>query len=107
MKRCSKVSPHHPGTNSIQESHPMFTNTGIKNNSKDVYSPRNYIQYLIITYDGKESAKEYTHTHIQLNHFAVHVKLTQQINYTSIKNCNNSKENNNFLIYVNWRLITL
>ena len=95
MKRFSKVSPHHPGTNSIQESQPMFTNTGIKNNSKDIYSTRNYIQYLIITYDGKEN--EYVHTHIP-DHFAVHLKLTQQINSTSIKNSNNSsKENNNIL----------
>ena len=32
----------------------------------------NYIQYLLITYDGKESEKKMCN-----NHFAVHLKLTQ------------------------------
>ena len=27
-----------------------------------LYSTENFIQYLVITYDGKESEKEYTHT---------------------------------------------
>ena len=36
------------------------------------------MQYLIITYNGKESEKEcIIHIYIKLNHFAVHLKLTQ------------------------------
>ena len=36
------------------------------NNRDLLYSTRNYIQYRIITYNGKESVKEYTHTHIYM-----------------------------------------
>ena len=37
-----------------------------------------YTQYVIITYNGKESEKEYIiHIYIKLNHSAVHLKLTQ------------------------------
>ena len=46
-----------------------------------MYSTGNYIQYLVITYNGKESEKEYIYIYIyicmyyvQLNHFAVHLK---------------------------------
>ena len=28
-----------------------------------LYSTRNYIQYLVINYNGKDLKKEYTHTH--------------------------------------------
>ena len=35
----------------------------------------NYTQYLVITYNGKESEK--VHTHMHLNHFAEHLKLIQ------------------------------
>ena len=35
-------------------------------------STGNYIQYLVITYNGKESEKEYIY--IKLNHFAVYLK---------------------------------
>ena len=41
-----------------------------KNNKDLLYSTRNDIQYLVITYDGKESEKE----HMWMNHFAVHLK---------------------------------
>ena len=55
-----------------------------------LYSTANYIQNLVITYNGKESEREHythTHTHIKLNHFAVHLKLTQHCkSNTSIKN---------------------
>ena len=40
-----------------------------------LYGTGNYIQYQVITYNGKESEKEYTH--MELNHFAIHLKLTQ------------------------------
>ena len=36
------------------------------------YSTGNYIQYLVITYNGKESEKEYIY--IKLDHFAVYLK---------------------------------
>ena len=38
-----------------------------------------YTQYLVITYNRKESEKEYIYLyiHIYLNHFAVYLKLTQ------------------------------
>ena len=38
-----------------------------------LYGTGNYIQYQVITYNGKESEKEYTH--MELNHFAIHLKL--------------------------------
>ena len=34
------------------------------NNKVLLYSTGNYIQYLVINYNGKESEKEYTHTYI-------------------------------------------
>ena len=36
------------------------------------YNTGNYIQYLVITYNGKESEKEYIH--LNLDHLAVHLK---------------------------------
>ena len=39
-----------------------------------LYSTENYIQHLVITYNGKKSKKEYTH--IKLSHFTIHLKLT-------------------------------
>ena len=39
-----------------------------------LYSTGNYIQFLVITYMGKESETEYIN--ILLNHFAVYLKLT-------------------------------
>ena len=56
-----------------------FTLLHIKQlNNKDLlYSTRDYIQYLIITYMGKGSEKEQMYMYGELNHFAVHLKLTQ------------------------------
>ena len=48
------------------------------NNKVLLYSTGNNIQYLVITCNGKESEKEY----IYLNHFAVHLKLTQHCKST-------------------------
>ena len=42
-----------------------------------LYSTGNYIQYLVKTYNGKESKKERLYVQVQLIHFAVHLKLTQ------------------------------
>ena len=42
----------------------------------------NYIQYLVINHNRKEYGKEYAY--VYLNHFAVQLKLTVQINYISI-----------------------
>ena len=52
-----------------------------------LYSPGNYIQYLVITSDGKESEKvicTYIDIYIytKLNHFAVYQKLTQNCKST-------------------------
>ena len=41
----------------------------------------NYIQYLAIIYNGKESEKEYMYI---LKHFSVHLKLTQHYKSTTI-----------------------
>ena len=38
----------------------------------------NYSQYLVITYNGEECEKLY----IYMNHFAVHLKLTQHCKLT-------------------------
>ena len=42
-----------------------------ENKKKLLCSTGNYIQYLVITYNGKESEKEY----IYINNFAVYQKL--------------------------------
>ena len=47
------------------------------NNKVLLYSTGNYSQYPVINYNGKEYQKEYIYTYIELNHFAVHQKLTQ------------------------------
>ena len=51
-----------------------------------MYSPENYIQYLVISYNGKEFEKEYAYG--QLNHFAVHQKLIQHFKST-VRHLNN------------------
>ena len=44
------------------------------------------MQYFVISYNGKELKKEYVYvyTHI-LNHFAVHLKLTQYYKSTTLQ----------------------
>ena len=49
-------------------------------NKNLLYSTGNYIQYLVIINNGKESEKN-----IYLNHFAVHLKLTQYCKSTIIQ----------------------
>ena len=53
----------------------MYTLLYIKQITKKdlLYSTGNYTQYLVITYNGKESEKEF----IYIYYFAVHLKLTQ------------------------------
>ena len=48
-------------------------------NNKDLlYSTGNYVHYLVINYNGKELKKYmYIHIYVELNHFSVHLKLTQ------------------------------
>ena len=47
-----------------------------------------YIQYLVITYNRKESEKVlYIYMYIKLNHFTVHQKLIQHWKSTIIKIC--------------------
>ena len=47
-------------------------------------APGSHIQYLVITYNGKESAKEYIHTP-QLNHFPIYLKLAQHCRSTILQ----------------------
>ena len=58
-----------------------YTLLYIKNKNL-LYSTGNYIRYLIITYNGKESEKIY----IQLNHFGIYLKLTQYFKSTILVN---------------------
>ena len=76
--------------------------------NKDLlYSTGNYTQYLVITYKGKESEKEYMciyiyvclYIYIYLNHFAVHLKLTQHCKSTILQL--KKKKNANILIISN------
>ena len=51
-------------------------------NNKDLqYSTGNSIQYLVITYNRRESKEKnmyiFIHTYVQQNHFALHLKLRQ------------------------------
>ena len=50
-------------------------------------SARNYTQYFVITYNGKESEKEYmcVCVCIKLNHSGVHLKLTQHCKLTILQ----------------------
>ena len=44
-------------------------------------SIENYVQYLVITYNGKELKKGMLiHTYIYMHHFVVYMKLTQFVN---------------------------
>ena len=47
------------------------------NNKHLLYSTGNYTRYLIITYNGKESEKEYVYICLYVYDFSVHLKLTQ------------------------------
>ena len=38
-----------------------------------------------MTYMGKESEKEWIYVYVQLNHFAIHVKLTQHCKSTILQ----------------------
>ena len=54
--------------------------------SKDLlYSTGNSTQYSLITYKGKESEKEQIYVYVKLNHFAVHLKLTQHCKSTILQ----------------------
>ena len=52
-----------------------------------MYSTGNHIQYLVITYNGKESEKVHIENilYIKLNHFAVYLKLTQHCESTILQ----------------------
>ena len=58
-------------------------------NNKDLlYSTGNYIQYLVINYNGKESkVKKYRYIHIYVppNHFAVYLKPTKYCKSTVLQ----------------------
>ena len=54
------------------------THSYMSNNKNFIYSTGNYSQYLVITYNGRESEKEYIYIqiYVQLNRFAVYLELT-------------------------------
>ena len=60
----------------IKNIHATVYKIGDVTNKDLLYSTGNYTQYLVITYNGKESEKKI------LNHFAVHLKLTQHCKST-------------------------
>ena len=47
-----------------------------------VYSTGNSAQYYVTTLMGKEIGKEWIHVYVYLNHFAVHLKLSQHCEST-------------------------
>ena len=49
------------------------------------YSTENSTQYSVMIYMGMESKKEWKYAHVQLNHFAIHLKLTQQCKSTILQ----------------------
>ena len=50
-----------------------------------LYSTGNVTQYSVMIYMGKESEKEWTCVHVQLNHFVVQQKLSQQCKSTILQ----------------------
>ena len=55
-------------------------------NNRDLLYNTAHIQYLVITYNGKVSEKEYTYIYIyKLHHFAVHLKLSQHCKSTILQ----------------------
>ena len=52
---------------------------------KYMINTKNGIKYFVIIYNEKESKKEYLFIYIHLNHFAVHLKLTQYCKSTVLQ----------------------
>ena len=51
--------------------------------NKDLlYNIGNSTQHSVLTYMGKESEKEWIYVYVSLNHFAVHLRLTQHCKST-------------------------
>ena len=64
--------------------HIFFIHSSVTN--KDLlYKIGSSTQYPVITYVGKESEKEWIHIYVQLNHFAVYLKLTQYYKSTILQ----------------------
>ena len=55
------------------------------NNKVLLYSTGNYIQYPVINHNGKEYEEEYVYIYVQVNHSAVHQKLTQHCKSTILQ----------------------
>ena len=53
--------------------------------NQHLYSIGNSTQYSVMAYTGKESEKEWIYVYVQLNHFAVHLKLTQHCKSTILQ----------------------
>ena len=69
----------------------MIKSNCICNNKVLLYSTGNYIQFLVITYNGKESEKVYIYIHIYTFCCTPETNTTLKINYTSIKKIKNKK----------------
>ena len=73
----------------------------IETSKELLYSTGNYTQYLVITYTGKKSKKEYTY--MSLNHFAIYLKLTEHFKlYFKKTQKSNSDIITNLLIFLNY-----
>ena len=59
---------------------------------KDLLYTQGTLLSVVITYKGKELLKEYKHTHT-LNHFDIHLKLTQPCKSTILQFKNKTKKN--------------
>ena len=76
-----------------------YTLLYIKEINKDLlYSTENYIKYLVITHNGKESEKVYLSIYLltplpRLNHFAVHLKRTRHCKSTILQKTKPKKKN--------------
>ena len=55
------------------------------NNKALLYSTGDYIQYLLINYNGKEYEQEHICIQMKLSHFAVYQKLTQYCKSTILQ----------------------
>ena len=74
----------------------------IETSKELLYSTGNYTQYLVITYTGKKSKKEYSY--MSLNHFAIHLKLTEhfKLYFKKTTQKSNSDIITNLLIFLNY-----
>ena len=69
----------------VWDEHIHTTICMIDNQQGPLYSTGNSTQYSVITYMRKESEKEWIYVCASLNHFTVHLKLTQYGKSTTLQ----------------------